>query len=57
MRNIYRIRQKNEIIKRLEELGIVHGHLHDANFCVAEENGKLVVRAIDFDRAISPPPG
>jgi hypothetical protein len=46
-------RQQNKIIKSLENLGIRHGHLHDGNFTVAEENGKLVVRVIDFDQAVS----
>ena len=48
-------RQRDEIIIRLNELGIAHGHLHGENFTVAVENKKLVVRAIDFDQAVSPP--
>ncbi len=48
-------KQRNAIIDSLNKRGIVHGHPHDENFTVSEENGKLVVRAIDFDMAISPP--
>lgn len=44
-------KQQKMIINLLNKRGIVHGHPHDGNFTVAEENGKLVVRAIDFDMA------
>ena len=49
-------KQKNKIIKELNRLKIVHGHLHDRNFTVKDENGRLTVKAIDFDKSISPKP-
>lgn len=46
--------QRNKIIGQLEILNIEHGHLRDHNFTVKEVNGKIIVKAIDFDHAISP---
>lgn len=50
--------QREDIVNRLNDLGIVHGHLHIGNFTVKEEKGlfsikKITVKAIDFDEAKS----
>ncbi len=44
-------RQREDILTRLNQAGISHGHAHELNFVVRIEEGKPVVRIIDFDRA------
>lgn len=54
--------QKNRITAQLTQLGIHHGHINDANFCLRfdrDENGKPDltkiprIYLIDFDKAVS----
>ena len=58
--NTVLLEQLNDVQKIIESvlknLNIVHGHLHDNNFCVNDHEGKLRLYVIDFDQAISPPP-
>ncbi|MBR9703144.1 hypothetical protein GOV10_03850 [Candidatus Woesearchaeota archaeon] len=44
-------RQKENIISKMNQLGIAHGHSHDGNFVIEFEDNKPVLRIIDFDIA------
>jgi hypothetical protein len=41
--------QRAVIMEQLRALGIDHGHMHDGNFTVLVEDGRVKVRLIDFD--------
>jgi len=48
------INLKERIINVLtHKLGIIHGHLHEKNFCVEVQDDKIRLYAIDFDQASS----
>ncbi|NYZ78019.1 hypothetical protein H0N96_01285 [Candidatus Micrarchaeota archaeon] len=44
-------KQIKAIVKRLEKIGVEHGHPHLENFVVEPVNGKPLVRVIDFSLA------
>jgi len=44
-------KRMNAILKRLEKIGVEHGHAHEGNFVVESVNGKPLVRVIDFSLA------
>jgi len=46
--------QSEWITKQLRENNLIHGHIHRGNLLISHENGRLVVKLIDFDQAISP---
>ena len=42
-----------KIKRALEEIGIKHGHSHEFNFCISNEDNKIRLYMIDFDQSIS----